>query len=420
MKHAHLIQLRRITTLLLALVLLIALVGCQKKENPGSTGDTQGTPSESTSAPTQTPAPETTEATTVPPTEEPTQAPTEAPTDPPQEGTMGTVTAKELNIREDAGSKYDSVGSYRKGDRIEILEIKGKWGRTDKGWVSMNYVKMDDDSEDPAEDNDPTEDTKPEEEETVTDGNTSAKGYGVVTLNSLNVRTGPGTKYEDIGNVTRGERFAYYQKSGNWVRIKEGWVSLSYFYLEGDIGEGSGTGTVIDADLNVRSGPGKDYERVGGLKKGDTVKILAQVNSWGYTGKGWVSMNYVKMDGTVSTGSAGTGVITGKGLNIRKEPSTDADVLGSYDKGDKVEILEVKGNWGRTSKGWISLDYVKMETGTGTVTASSLNIRKEANTDSEKVGAYEKGDTVKILEVKGDWGRTDKGWVNMKYVKMDG
>ena len=55
----------------------------------------------------------------------------------------------------------------------------------------------------------------------------------------------------------------------------------------------------------------------------------------------------------------------------------------------------------------------------GIVTASELNIRKEANTTSSVLGSYKKGDKVEILEVKGEWGRTDKGWVNMKYVKMD-
>jgi len=415
MKHSFLRKFRKHLALATLLLLLVSLTGCWKKDDSGSTeGNQSAIPSESASVPPDTSVPETTEATTIPPTEAPTEAPTEpTETEPPQEGIIGTITAKEVNIREQAGSKYDSVGSYVKGTRVEILEVKGAWGRTDKGWISMNYVKLDNGTDETVEEDDPADN------EIESDGNTSAKGYGVVTLNSLNVRTGPGTKYDDIGDVTLGERYAYYQKSGNWARIEDGWVSVSYFYMEGTTGEGSGIGTVVDADLNVRSGPGKDYERVGGLKQGDTVKIQAQVSGWGYTGKGWVSMNYVKMDGNVTTGTAGTAVITGNGLNIRKEPGTDAEVVGSYDKGDKVEILEVKGNWGRTNKGWISLDYVKMDTSTGTITASTLNIRKEASETAEKIGYYEKGDTVKILEVKEDWGRTNKGWINLKYVKMD-
>ena len=59
------------------------------------------------------------------------------------------------------------------------------------------------------------------------------------------------------------------------------------------------------------------------------------------------------------------------------------------------------------------------KTGKGTITATELNIREKGTTDSKSLGAYKKGDKVEILEVKGEWGRTDKGWISLKYVKMD-
>ena len=58
------------------------------------------------------------------------------------------------------------------------------------------------------------------------------------------------------------------------------------------------------------------------------------------------------------------------------------------------------------------------KTGAATVEVNStLNIRKEAKTSAEKVGEYKNGDKVTILEVSGEWGKTDKGWINLKYVK---
>ena len=54
-----------------------------------------------------------------------------------------------LCIRKGAGTGYGIVGSYKNGERIEILEQKTvgstTWGKTSKGWVSMSYVKMDSD-----------------------------------------------------------------------------------------------------------------------------------------------------------------------------------------------------------------------------------------------------------------------------------
>jgi len=67
-----------------------------------------------------------------------TEAPAEA-------GEKKTVTSNNLNIREEAGAKKKKVGSYKKGDEIIILETKKvsgqEWGRTDLGWVCMDYVK---------------------------------------------------------------------------------------------------------------------------------------------------------------------------------------------------------------------------------------------------------------------------------------
>jgi 2-dehydro-3-deoxyphosphogluconate aldolase/(4S)-4-hydroxy-2-oxoglutarate aldolase len=59
----------------------------------------------------------------------------------------------------------------------------------------------------------------------------------------------------------------------------------------------------------------------------------------------------------------------------------------------------------------------KMYFGAGTVT-TGLNVREEPNADSAKVGEYKEGDQVVILEVSDTWGRTDKGWINLKYVRF--
>ena len=65
----------------------------------------------------------------------------------------GTVTANRLYIRSSAGSKGTPVGSYGKGDRVEILETTSigttPWGRTDKGWICMTYVELDSQEEVP-------------------------------------------------------------------------------------------------------------------------------------------------------------------------------------------------------------------------------------------------------------------------------
>ena len=273
--------------------------------------------------------------------------------------TMGTITASKLNIREKAGSDEDVVGAYYKGDRVEIIETSTiedtTWGRTGKGWISMGYVRMDG--------------TVSTDEEgnvsapagLISNGDTTVLGYGVVNLGELNVRLGPSTEYDKIGTVTLGTRYAYYQVSSadnSWVRIEDGWVSTEYFYIEGTTTENAFSGTVNTDELNIRTGPDTSFNSTGKFKQGEVISILAQVDRWGYTEKGWVFLSYVEpVAPTYSTGE----VTVTRGLNIRQEPNADSEIVGTLVEGNIVTVLEVDGGWGRVVNGWINLKYVKYE-----------------------------------------------------------
>ncbi len=440
MTHAFIHKFRKAAILIAVLLLMASLTGCWEKGDPDNPPGQTNTPaSEQGGTPTETSSQDQPEQTQQPsvqvPTEAPTQAPTapptEAPTQPPEtkpvpEKSIGMITATELNIRSNPGTQYKAVGTYFKGRRVQILETQDSWGRTDRGWINLKYVTFDGVSQDPIGPEDLAKDI-------LSDGNTKAKGYGVVTIGALNIRTGPASTYDDIGEVKLCSRYPYYQKSGNWLRLEEGWVSATYFYIEGNQGDGAGKGKVTGSDLMIRVGPGTTYEAKGTYDKDDKVEILAQVNGWGYTSKGWISMKYVELEQATEDKpeekptekpaetpkeTKAVGTVTATGLNIRKEPNEKADVVGSYGNGETVTILEIKEGWGRTDKGWISMKYVKLNSFTGTITASALFIRKEAKKDAESLGSYEKGTVVKILEVKDGWGRTDKGWISLDYVKI--
>ncbi len=57
---------------------------------------------------------------------------------------MGAVvtTEKPLNIRAKATASSVVVGRYEPGTAITILERKDGWGRTDRGWIFMDYVTL--------------------------------------------------------------------------------------------------------------------------------------------------------------------------------------------------------------------------------------------------------------------------------------
>ena len=305
--------------------------------------------------------------------EDPTP-PTEAPEQPdvPEvgSGSTGIITASELNIRESNSTDAKSVGKYKKGDKVEILETKDGWGRTNKGWISLKYVKLDDSTETP-EINDNKDDK--ETSTLVTDGKTTILGYVFIDAEALNVRYGPSKDYDVVTKVHDGDKVAYYQEKNGWIRIKDGWISKSFTMTEDEAKKESmvsdkntkvlGYAVVTSDELNVRLGPGTNHETCDKFNTGKRVAYYQKDGNWIRTEDGWISSKYTYMEGEKGDG-AGKGTITGDQLNVRTGPGTDYKSTGKLNKGDTVEILAQvkvgKTTWGYTSKGWISMDYVKM------------------------------------------------------------
>ena len=124
-------------------------------------------------------------------------------------------------------------------------------------------------------------------------------------------------------------------------------------------------GMVTATELNIRKGPGTDYDRVGAYVFNTRVAIYARNGKWGQTKEGWISMDYVYVDGTVGNMKNEKGTLTGDYVNIRSGPGTQYEAIRTTRKGDRVTILHkvtINGkDWGCTSEGWISMDYVMLD-----------------------------------------------------------
>lgn len=376
-----------------------------------------------------------------------------------------------LNIRAGAGTIYSVVGSLKRGDQVTILEQKkvgtSLWGRMKNGWVSMYYIDVLPDAPAPTEPAptepdkkpDPTEPTeKPAEPEKPAD-KVVATGT-IVSCSSLRIRAGAGTQYPVVGSLALGTQVELYEMttagSQVWGRTSKGWISLTYVSLDtpGSSGGNAVGATVVKCTkLNVRTGAGVAYARVCQLEAGTKVKIYEQTavggKNWARIDQGWVHMDYIRLDS--AGGSGGTGGSTDGGsttvpgskvqsgvivktdeLRVRAAAGVGNKQVGTLKRGDKVVILETAKvgtvTWGRMDKGWISMYYVQVDRAevpsgsfVGTVTAANLRIRAAAGTSNKQVGTYAKGTQVVILETTKvgsvTWGRTDKGWISLYYVK---
>lgn len=69
----------------------------------------------------------------------------------------------------------------------------------------------------------------------------------------------------------------------------------------------------------------------------------------------------------------GTGVIDGKGVRLRAEPSYAGRILANYDSGTQMDILGVSGEWYKVecsgTKGYVHSDYLRVEKQASAVSA---------------------------------------------------
>ena len=137
------------------------------------------------------------------------------------------------------------------------------------------------------------------------------------------------------------------------------------------------------------------------------------------------TVNNITGTGTTTTPANGKkGVVTASELNIRSSASQAADKVGSYTYGDRVTILESSNGWGRTDKGWISLSYVYMDGDTsanavsGTVTATQLRVRSGPGTNYDVIKTLNQNDRVQVQQ-QIKVGATSWGYVSGGWASMD-
>ena len=72
------------------------------------------------------------------------------------------------------------------------------------------------------------------------------------------------------------------------------------------------------------------------------------------------------------------------GVNIRSGPGTGYGKTGAYPRGSVVTVLEERDGWGRTDKGWVSLDYLEAVDGPQRATDTGLTIQGHIISDGRK------------------------------------
>ncbi len=320
----------------------------------------------------------------------------------------GVCTASSLNVRTGPSSSYSKMGSIKRGTRVVVYDQRNGWYQiafgNSAGWCSGKYINF-------------TASTDPDTGDTT--DSPDAIGQGIVRTSggSLNVRSGPSTGYAKLGSLPNRASVVIYETKSGWYRIvynsKTAWIYGSYVAFtpitpnpgatptpstpaptpttpatptptpapSATSSSGIGTGKVsVSSSLNVRSGPGTSYSRIGKVYNGNVLTVYSVRSGWvelDYKGRhGWVSDGYIKVTlhssnddqnpqepSPDSPDTIGTGICSvSTSLNVRSGPSTSYSKVGSIPRGANVNILTVSGSWYRIEYkgliGWCSAPYI--------------------------------------------------------------
>ncbi len=193
-----------------------------------------------------------------------------------------------VNIRSQGGTKYPVIGWAKNGTAVEILYKGNYWhkvkvvssGKT--GWVSAKYVKIGGSSGGSGSS------SAPAVTGTVAEVSTKYKN------STVNVRAGASLDAAILTEVGRGTRLSVLSTTGNWYQVYvpskslTGYISKTYVKL--------GLAARNTGNVNLRTGAGKDYSRIGVISKGVNVTGLSVGGSWSqvsYNGQtGYISNKY--------------------------------------------------------------------------------------------------------------------------------
>ena len=126
-----------------------------------------------------------------------------------------------------------------------------------------------------------------------------------------------------------------------------------------------------------------------------------------------------------------TGVVKGDILNIRKSPSTSADILEQLEKGMSVTVVSSKDGWYKVSykgiTGWVSSEFVtvkQVSSQSATIKEDNVNLRENASTDSLVLRTFKKGTSVSVLSSSGNWYKVRTsdgkvGWVFSDFINAN-
>lgn len=206
------------------------------------------------------------------------------------------VTESGAKLRTGPSTSYDVADSLPKDTELVRTGIVENWSQVQYNngeyYIANTLITVSDTV--------PEEANEGEAEETpsttVSENNSGSIG-SLVVKTEANIRAGAGTDYDKLGVAKVGTKLTVTDVTddGKWYQVsyngKTGYINRKMVTVE-EL-EYNATATVKN-DVNVRSGPGSEYTKLGVAKTGDKLTVI------GVTGTNWYKISYNGKTGYVA------------------------------------------------------------------------------------------------------------------------
>ena len=220
--------------------------------------------------------------------------------------------------------------------------------------------------------------------------------------------------------------------------------------------------TVVAESANVRSGPGTNYDKIGDLVAGTPLRVLAQFQGWYQAqrpdgGTIWIAAELLDLDPTAvdllpqainipAPPPAKIGLVAEEGLNLRDGPGTAYVGMTKLKAGTQLDLLAHYGDWFQVQTpddqaGWVLGQYLTMAPGVldrvtvvtsvpeanpalvGHISERNVNLRGGPDAAYDKLGTLDMGVKLDLLGRYKDWfkirtPRGTVGWVSSELLDV--
>lgn len=198
--------------------------------------------------------------------------------------------------------------------------------------------------------------------------------------------------------------------------------------------------TITGSTVNARSGPGTDYEVVQRLKKGDIYTVIDTKSEWTQIElsdgeEAWVYNELISVNESSnksednSNPEAPYAIVTASNLTVKNKPNAESKKVSTIQKGESYSIIDENNNWIKVKisddeSGWIpkwnaeivSEEIETVDEGTVTVLYDNVPLRAEASLKSDVKKFAEKGKELKVTSIEGNMYKVKIGWFRKAYV----